>query len=231
MEEYIELNLGFTKVQLLKAGDGYIQMDAGYKSNVKKYLRLLKKQNIDPKAIKLIIVNHAHFDHVGGLKALKDISNAQVLVHENDANFLRKGISAEVKPTSFISKILINLLPNSLKFFDPVEPDIVIKDEYSLQEFGINAKVIHTPGHTSGTISIITEKGNAFIGCCAHGFPLRINSGLPTIAQDIEQVLSSWERIIKEGAKKIYISHGKPVNINKMKKILKKKRSSPIDLS
>lgn len=36
MEEYIKLDLGFTKVFLIKAKDGYIQFDAGYESNVKK---------------------------------------------------------------------------------------------------------------------------------------------------------------------------------------------------
>jgi len=193
LAEAIELDLGFTNVQLLRCKDGYIQMDAGYKSKVKKYLRLLKKNNIDPSEIKLIIVNHAHFDHVGGLKTLKEITNAKILVHENDAEYLRKGTSAEPKPLNFIVKLLFKFIPQFLTFYDPVDPDIIIKDEYSLEEFGANAKVIHTPGHTLGTVSLVSDDGLAFIGCTAHGFPLRLNPGLPTVAEDINQVLSSWE--------------------------------------
>ena len=224
MKEYIKLNLVFTEVYLIKTDNGYIQFEAGMKQNLKKYLKMLKKLEIDPKEIKLIVVNHAHFDHVSVLKTLKDITNAQILVHENDVEYLRKGISAELKTLSLYSKLFMSTVPKSWKVYEPVEPDIIIKDEYSLQEFGIDAKVIHTPGHTSGTISIITKAGNAFVGCCAHGFPLRLIPGLPKIAQDIDQVLSSWERIIEEGAKTIHISHGKSVSIDKMEKILKKKR-------
>ncbi len=225
MAKHIELDLGFTNIQLLKGEKGYVQMDAGYKSNVKKYLRLLKKNNIDPSEIKLIIVNHAHFDHVGGLKTLKEITNAKVLVHENDAEYLRKGISVEPKPISFVVKLLFKLIPKSLKLYDPVEPDIIIKDEYSLDEFGVKAKVIHTPGHTLGTVSLVSEDGVAFIGCCAHGFPLRFNPGLPTVAEDINQIYSSWKRLLKEGVKEVFVSHGKAVSVTKMKKILEKKKS------
>ncbi|MCK5046129.1 MAG: MBL fold metallo-hydrolase [Candidatus Heimdallarchaeota archaeon] len=218
------MNLFFTKVHLLKTADGYIQFDAGMIQNLKKYLRLLDKHNINPKEIKLIVVNHAHFDHVSALKKLKEITKAQILVHENDADYLRKGTSPELNTLHLSSKLLMSFVPKFLRVYEPVEPDIVINDEYSLQEFGVDAKIIHTPGHTSGTVSLITKQGNAFIGCCAHGVPLRLIPGLPKIAQDIDQVISSWEKIIKEGAKTLHISHGNQLSVDKMKKIIKKKR-------
>jgi len=57
-------------------------------------------------------------------------------------------------------------------------------------------------------------------------FPFRLNTGLPSIAKDIDQVLTSWERIIEQGAKTFHLSHGKSISLNKMKKILKKKRGT-----
>jgi glyoxylase-like metal-dependent hydrolase (beta-lactamase superfamily II) len=224
MEEVIRLNLGFTKIYLLKAEDGFIQFDTGYKSNLKKYLRLLEKQGIDPKEIKLIIVNHAHFDHVGALKTVKYLTGAQVLAHETDAEFLKEGRSAEVKSLNLRNKLLFKLVPKSIQLYEAVEPDIIIKDDYSLEEFGVDAKVIHTPGHTPGTLSIITKKGNAILGCCVHGFPLRLRPGLPTVAYDLDQIKSSWERILKEGVKNLHSSHGKPLSVEKMQKILRKKK-------
>ncbi len=224
MEEIIQLDLGFTKIYLLRAEEGYIQFDTGYANTLDKYLELLEKHKIDPKEIKLIVVNHAHFDHVGALKRVKEITGAQVLVHEEEAKYIKRGKSAEVKSTNLRNKILFGLLPKSITLFESVEPDILIKDNYSLKEFGVDAKVIHSPGHTPGTLSIITEKGNAILGCSVHGFPLRLRPGLPTVAYDINQVLSSWERIIDEGAKMLYSSHGKPLTVEKMKKILKRKR-------
>ena len=184
----------------------------------------MDKHNIDPKEIKLIVINHAHFDHVGALKDIKELTGAKVLVHKKEAEYIRKGVSAPAKPLNFRNKILMKFLPKSFIYFDPVEPDIVIKDDYPLQDYGVDAKVIHTPGHTAGTLSIITAKGNVFIGCSVHSFPLRLKPGLPTVATDIDQVISSWERILEEGAKKLHSSHGKPLTIDKMKKILSKKR-------
>ena len=224
MEEYIIFDFGFTKIFLLRTEKGYIQFDTGYKSDFKKYLKLLDEHNIDPKEIKLIVVNHAHFDHVGALKEVKELTGAQVLVHTKEAKYIRQGVSAAVKPLNLRNKILFKFLPKSITFYDPVEPDILIKDDFPLQEYGINAKVIHTPGHTAGTISIITAKGNAIVGCSVHGFPLRLRPGLPTVAKDIDQVVSSWKRILDEGAVNLLSSHGKPLSIEKMKKILRKKR-------
>ncbi|MCK5141167.1 MAG: MBL fold metallo-hydrolase [Candidatus Heimdallarchaeota archaeon] len=226
MEDVIILNLGFNKIQLLKGKNGYIQMDAGYKWNIKKYLKLLKKNNIKPDEIKLIIVNHVHADHTGGLKKMKEITKAKILVHEEDADYLRKGVSAKIVPISLFAKLAFMSMPESFKIYDPIEPDIVIQDEYSLEDFGVKAKVIHTPGHTAGTISLITESGIAFMGCCAQGLPFKLFPGPPALAQDINLVYSSWQRIIDEGVTETFISHGKKMNVLKMKKILKKRRDA-----
>ncbi|MCE7749313.1 MAG: MBL fold metallo-hydrolase [Candidatus Heimdallarchaeota archaeon] len=225
MEKVIPLNLGFTKIYLLRTDSGYIQFDTGSKHNVKKYLRFLDDYNILPEEIKLIIINHAHFDHTGALKTIQKLTNAQVLVHENDEEFLVKGISAEAQPLTFLAKVLISTVPKSWTIYEPVEPDIVIQDEYSLYDFGLKAKVIHTPGHTLGTVAVVTEEGDAIIGCSAHGFPIRLRSGFPRVAMDEESVWKSWERIIGEGAEMIYISHGKPFRAERIKKKLRKRQS------
>ena len=54
MDEYIRLNLFFTKVHLIKTADGYIQFDGGMIQTLKKYLKLLVKHKINPEEIKLI---------------------------------------------------------------------------------------------------------------------------------------------------------------------------------
>lgn len=225
MENVILLNLGFTKIYLLRTDSGYIQFDAGYKNNVKKYLRLLDDYNILPEEIKLIIINHAHFDHTGALKEIQALTNAKVLVHENEKEFVAKGISAEGRPQTLLAKMMIPIIPKSWAQTDPVEPDIVVQDNYSLIDFGVKAKVIHTPGHTPGTISVITEEGDALIGCNVHGFPLRLRRGFPVISLDPEKIWESWQRIIDEGAKTLYISHGKPFKVDLLKKKLRKRQS------
>ena len=188
MENIVHINLGFTNVYLLRTDSGFIQVDTGYDWNVKKYLKILKKKNIKPNEIKLIIVNHAHFDHIGSIKEIKEITGAQILVHEHDKEFLIKGISAPVCPNTILSKILMSIVPKSWTVYEPIEPDIVTQDNYSLEEYGVKAKVIHTPGHTLGTVSVITEDGEAIIGCNAQGVPIRLKSSFPRIAGNVKSV-------------------------------------------
>jgi len=228
MDEIIKLNLGFTNVFLLKTDFGFIQIDAGLKYTSRRYFRLLKRRRINPEDIKLIIVTHAHSDHVGALKIIKTASNAKVLIHEKDRDALVQGIQAEIVPITFVGKCFMNIIPKRMHLYDPVEPDIVINNEYSLLEFGINAKVVHTPGHTSGTISVIDGNGNAFIGFTAHGYPKKLTPGSPAIAVDLDAVFSSWELLIKEGVKKLHPSHGKPFSVEVIKRILEKKKKKKI---
>ena len=225
MKNLLSVKLGMTNVYLLKSAHGYVQIDAGYKSTVGKYFEFLKRNEIEPQDIKLIIATHAHADHVGALKTIKDATNAKVLIHENDSDALINGKQADVKGVSLYGNLLLKMIPKKLEIYDPVNPDIIIKKEFALSDFGLNAKVIHTPGHTMGTISVIHENGNAFVGCTAQSFPIKLTPGLPASAIDINLVLSSWKLLVQEGVKTVFVGHGrKPFSIERIKKILSKKR-------
>ncbi|MDY0133323.1 MAG: MBL fold metallo-hydrolase [Desulforegulaceae bacterium] len=94
--------------------------------------------------LKYIINTHGHFDHVAANKAMKDATGAKILIHEEDAPMLSQlstmavsfGLSAENSPP----------------------PDRFIEDG-DLIEFGeLTIKVIHTPGHSKGGVSLYCEK-------------------------------------------------------------------------
>jgi glyoxylase-like metal-dependent hydrolase (beta-lactamase superfamily II) len=90
--------------------------------------------------------------------------------------------------------------------------DIVIGDEgLSLDEYGVSGKVVYTPGHSSGSVSVLLETGDAFVGDMAMNmFPLRLSPGLPIFAEDLGKVKESWKLLLDQGAKMIYPVHGKP---------------------
>ena len=100
-----------------------------------------------------------------------------------------------------------------------VKADIVLDDnDFSLKEFGINGTVIYTPGHTLGSVSVLLDTGDAFVGCQAHNnFPFRIHPGLPIYAHDLQKVKESWGILIKRGAKIIYPAHGNPFSVDIIK--------------
>ncbi|MCD4684256.1 MAG: hypothetical protein K8R86_13305, partial [Bacteroidales bacterium] len=112
----------------------------------------------------------------------------------------------------------------SKKFsIEPSEVDIVIGEEdYPLEEFGIKGKIVFTPGHSPGSISVVLDSGDAFVGDMAmNGLPLTIGPSLPIFAEDMSTVKNSWMKLIDMGVKKIYPAHGKPFAIEKlMKKVV-----------
>ncbi len=223
MNEIMKIRLGVASSFLIKSDKGYILVDAGLKKKEKKLIRFLKNKKINPKDIKLIVITHVHGDHVGSLKAIKEITKAKVLVHQEEKEFLMKGKSHPVKPTSKFYEKISSFMPEKSHQFDGVEADIIVEDNYSLYDFGLKAKIIHTPGHTKGSISLIDEQGNAFIGDIAMGFPMNFSAGLPIIADSLDEVKKSWERILKEGAKILHLSHGGIISSNALKKLLEKK--------
>ncbi len=90
--------------------------------------------------------------------------------------------------------------------------DIELNDEdFSLVPFGISGKVIYTPDHTMGPVSVLLDTGEAFVGdLVMSGPPLRLSPGLPIFAEDIQRVKESIKLLLQRGANIFYPAHGKP---------------------
>jgi hypothetical protein len=109
---------------------------------------------------------------------------------------------------------IINIPPSNL--------DIVLGDEeFSLSEYGIPGRILYTPGHLMGSVSVLLDTGDAFVGDLAmSGLPMRLTPGLPALAEDMQKVMASWQLLIKAGAKTIYPAHGKPFSVDIIQRAL-----------
>jgi glyoxylase-like metal-dependent hydrolase (beta-lactamase superfamily II) len=69
----------------------------------------------------------------------------------------------------------------------PCPVEVSIRDSgLPLNDYGISGRIVYTPGHTKGSISVVLDSGEAFVGDLAmNKIPLRLNAGLPTLAEDI----------------------------------------------
>lgn len=121
------------------------------------------------------------------------------------------------KVFTFCAAPLLKKIP-----FPSVQADIILDDnEFLLNEFGIDGKILFTPGHTPGSISVLLNTGEAFVGCLAHNniiFTRR--PGLPIFAEDPAKIKESWKILINQGAKIIYPGHGGSFSIERIIKYL-----------
>jgi glyoxylase-like metal-dependent hydrolase (beta-lactamase superfamily II) len=98
---------------------------------------------------------------------------------------------------------------------EPAEADILLgDDDFDLGAYGIPGRVLHTPGHTLGSVTVLLESGEAFVGDLAMSARImRMKPGPPIFAEDIKMVMQSWKKLRESGVRKIYPAHGRPFPI------------------
>jgi glyoxylase-like metal-dependent hydrolase (beta-lactamase superfamily II) len=214
---------GVTSCYLVRH-EGAILIDAGNSNQEKKFERAMDRLGVRSDEIRLILATHGHADHIGSAKALRDITGAPIAIHEADREWLEKGIIEAPPGASRWGRVMASgfLYAESFFRFQPVEADIIFEDdEFSLEEFGIAGNVFHTPGHSPGSVSVVLETNDAFVGDQAmNGLPFRFRPGLPILADDIEEVKESWRKMLKMELKNIYPGHGKPFPAEVMRKAI-----------
>jgi len=214
----IPIVLGITRCYLIR-GDNLILIDGGMPNKVEAFRKALRKLSIDPGEIKLIVITHGHWDHIGSIGDIRELTGARTAIHELDRECLEKGKERRAPGVTRWGRFMTGMIGSfgsSIRI--PVtDADITLGDEFPLAQFGINGTVIHTPGHTPGSVSVLLETGEAFVGDLAMNmFPLTVRPGYPIFAEDIRKVKESWKILLNRGVKTVYPAHGKPFPINVM---------------
>lgn len=224
MTRFWKINMGTGSAYLIENSGRCILVDAGNRQQERKFFAALKKHDIDPGRIGLIVISHVHYDHVGSLKAIRDACRCPVAVHEREAELLRKGTVVLPPGTTFVGRFFMALGKRALRrfpsrfSFQPVEPDIVLSNSLSLQAFGIPGAIVCTPGHTMGSVTVFLSSGEAFVGDLAMNYlPFGWGPYFPPFAENVALLLKSWKNLLEMGAKRIFPAHGAPFSAVKFK--------------
>jgi hydroxyacylglutathione hydrolase len=210
-----------TNCYLIKE-QGLILVDAGPSQKSEQLLKKLQALSVNPKDISLIVVTHAHWDHIGSLAEWKEIMGAKVAVNQREKEWVEKALKPQPKILSLwglLPGISSRIMAAAFRFSGTPVDLALTDDGMSLEPFGISGSVIHTPGHTHGSMSVLLDTGDAFVGDLAMNGPLmRFGPGMPSLGDDPKVVKASWRLLIDRGAKTIYPAHGRPFGADVLRK-------------
>ena len=209
--------LGFDQCYVLEGG-GVIAIDAGSANKGRAFLRGLERVSIRPDDVRLIVLTHAHWDHAGSAGELRDLTGAPIALHRSEVDWLERGLMP--LPTGLTRWgrmfMAIHRLFLPLVHVPPTRVDRVLDDHGApLDEYDRPGRVIATPGHSPGSVSVLLDGGEVFVGDLAmNAFPLRFTPGLPILGDDPELIRDSWRRLLDAGARMVYPAHGKPFSVD-----------------
>ncbi|UCF30850.1 MAG: MBL fold metallo-hydrolase [bacterium] len=207
------VHMGFDTCYLIQA-EGIILVDAGAPGKVGALLRRMKRVGIEQRGLRLVVITHGHWDHIGSAREIKDQTGAEIALHEYDAHLLEESLTPLSPGVTQWGRIMTALIKGFMPLVNVPSAGVDHRlgdDGMSLRPYGIPGMVIHTPGHTRGSVSVLLDTGEAFVGDLAmNRFPLRLAPGLPIFAEDGSQVQRSWRLLLNLGARTVYPAHGKP---------------------
>jgi hydroxyacylglutathione hydrolase len=198
---------GRSNVFLLTNSKSNILIDTSPGYRWKPLQKRLARLGIDH--IDLLIITHSHFDHAANAARIKEKYKAQVIIHQSEAQYLAIGDNILPNGTNPFSKLLVRLFAKQFKSFARYQLcgcDITVDEIFDLSSYGFNAYLMHTPGHTQGSISLIIDNEIALVGDTMFGvFPWTV---FPPFANDEGLMMKSWEKLLKTNCKVFIPSHG-----------------------
>jgi hydroxyacylglutathione hydrolase len=198
---------GRSNVFLITNGTDNLLIDTSTKGDHRRLIKNLEA--LGCKQISLLILTHTHFDHVANASLIKERYNPKIIVHADEKNYIETGNTPLPQGTNAFTRLLINAFgrrSGSFTSYEPVKSDITIEDKFDLKDYGFNACIIHTPGHTHGSISVIVDGEIVIVGDAMFG--MFKNSVFPPFADDLKAMVDSWRKLINTGCRTFLPSHG-----------------------
>jgi len=213
-----------SNVFLLTDGVKNILIDtsvSGEWNTIQNRLKRLSVTNVD-----YLIITHAHIDHASNASRIKKTFNTTVVIHKDEAELLEKGIFVIPEGTNILSKLIVNIyrkiIPAPFLRYEPCKPDIILDSYYDLKDIGFNGYLLHTPGHTRGSVSLILDDELAIVGDALFG--MFKNSVFPPFAEDTGSMIRSWGKLLGTKCSHFLPSHGNATNRLIVQKDYEKRR-------
>jgi endoribonuclease LACTB2 len=185
------VNVGYasTNYYAVDIQNGKLLVDCGWPGTLPQFIKVLQRKDITLNEIKYLLVTHFHPDHAGAVQELKN-QGIKFILPECQAAF------ASLFAEQFKGK--------SFPYVEIKQKDnLPLKLEDSrrfLSSLGLDGEILHTPGHSDDSVTLILDEGYAFTGDLHPAF---MNS-------DDSRTRESWHKIGQFKIRQIFPGHGEP---------------------
>jgi glyoxylase-like metal-dependent hydrolase (beta-lactamase superfamily II) len=186
-------------------------VDTGLPNRLTEIENELQHAGCQPGNLRLIVLTHGDYDHAGNAAYLRERYGTKIAMHRDDSERVEKGDwnrNLKAKPDRFLLPFRIVSLFVKPGRFDGFEPDVYVEDGRDLAGYGFEGSVLHLPGHTRGSVGILTRGGDLFCGDLLDNI-----FGRPHLQFFIDDMAAAKASIAKLKGLEIdtvYPGHGKP---------------------
>ena len=203
----LPFRMGRVNCYLLRSDSGYILIDTGGANNRAELLRELERLGCRPGLLKLILITHGDFDHTGNAACLRAAFGTQIAMGADDAGMAERGdMFVNRKQPNILFQRLIPVLSGFGKA-ERFTPDVFLVDGDDLSAYGVDARVISLPGHSKGSLGILTASGDLFCGDLLDNTK---QPALNSLTDDIVTATASLGKLRGMGIRTVYPGHGSP---------------------
>jgi len=207
---YLLENLRGANVYALLDFGAVTLIDSGVRADVDQILAQLTSRDL---TITRIVLTHAHVDHVGGAAELANRTGAQVIAHAADVPFIEQ---SQTMPASSVVHRLFACIVNRLFKLSACHVDVCVEDGDRIDALG-GLRVLHTPGHTPGSMSLYHPErkllfcgdalfnANPMTGQAGFQLPLRL------VTLDNAQAARSVRLLADLPIEMLFPGHGEPI--------------------
>jgi hydroxyacylglutathione hydrolase len=202
---------------LIETTEALFLVDGGMTGTGRKILKRIAEIGRTPEDLLFAVLTHAHLDHFGGLAEVQQATGCAIICHPSHANTARNGHGIASPGLNIFGKIYKRIADFALpKIKLPkLHRVFTAEDGMRLHGIGLAGRILHTPGHSAGDLTLVLDDGSAFVGDLVQGprIPRVTPAEFSIMAVDAPAMLASWRALIDSGARMIYPGHGSIITL------------------